>query len=154
MRGNIKKRLINWGAIILCVLALVFAALQYSYYLQGRTVFSQAKGVYMTAGVILLQTADANISDADYMIGFTGTYAGNPENSWSVSRLMISQRMNSMLAPDIIFSAKPEQDRANVIFTVENRTVTGMIYQTVKGNRLYVVTYQDGKTEITNKRFE
>jgi hypothetical protein len=155
MRGIIKRWLIIAGVVLAFTLVLALVLPQYVYYTNSRTVFAEAKGVYFAAGVVIkeIRVFDS-LSDRDLMLGLSGTYPGDPDNPRSAPRANMSQKLNALLAPDVVFTDEPADGTACVAFTVEDGEITGMIYQTIIGRRLYTVTYEGGDTNITHKKLE
>jgi type II secretory pathway pseudopilin PulG len=153
--GKLNRRLKILGGFLALALVFAIALPQFVYYIQSRTVFAEAKNVFFAAGVVMMEikAGAGAVSDNDYMLGLTGTYENDPDNPWAAPRAKVSDRLNALLAPDIIFSKEPANDKAYVSFTVENAEITGMVYQTLKGGRIFTVAYKNGETNITHKKY-
>ena len=156
IRGTIKRWLIIAGICLAIAVVLAIALPQYLYHVQGRTAFADAKSVQFAARIVIMEkTSDASADDRDFMFGLSGTFKHQEDpmypNPAAVARAAISRRLDE-LAFDIVFADKPDVGKAHVSFTVKNAEITGMVYQTVIGKRLFTVMYENGETKITHKR--
>jgi hypothetical protein len=148
-----SKRLFIGLLVIAVAAALILGLPQYMYFMQGRAIFSDAKSVFDSAGIVIRENVVHEVSDREFMQGLSGNYIDDPADFWSSPvSARISTRLNSLVPARVVFADEPEEDKAHVSFTVENGVITGMLYQTIKGGRLFSVIYKDGETKITHEK--
>lgn len=114
---------------------------------RGSTLVAEARLVNVAVQALFVenQAIGAEIYDTDYMSGLTGTVndASRPEQT------RLSQRMNALLAPDVILSDTPGTDVAKATFTVQGGQLLSMTYEKFIGSRHFSVNIANGETTVT-----
>jgi len=145
--------------VVAVILALVIALTTLFFLEQvnrarGSTLMSEARVVYLTAKIVMIENTVITppIADEDYMKGLTGRIWGTLG-----VQAQISNRMRVLLGGDIILSDEPSEEAACVEFILQDGVIVSMDFQKVIGNRLYTVTIadtEDGGDRQATVRYE
>ena len=115
---------------------------------RAMTLTSPARSVHLAAQQVIAEQALGAVPDRDYEEGLTGT-AGDDASRPVAARL--SQRMNALLAPDVVLAESPAPGKACVTFTVQDGKIQGMTYETYLGRNRYKLTLTEGEEAVVER---
>lgn len=143
---SLLELLIVLVMLTLTILLVAFSVIGQIDEARGKTLVSQARAVHVAAQAVILESKAAAevIEDEEYMAGLTGTV----NRVTQPVQTQLSQRMNTLLAPDVILSDTPSEEAACVSFVVRDGAIESMTYEALLNGRHYAVTIADGETTV------
>ncbi len=152
IRGRKGLSLVELLIVLLLIafaLTLVsFAVLPMIDRARGATATAEARSVYITAqGVMLQYSGHDALSDRDLAEGLSGTV----DNILYPEKTELSQRINELLAPDIVLTDEPGDGKSKAEFTVENGVITKLIYQAENNGDIYQATIVPGEDAVIER---
>jgi type II secretory pathway pseudopilin PulG len=117
---------------------------------RGSVLMSEAHSVYLAAQTVMIEEKARGdlgfaVYDEDYSLGLSGIV-----NDASLSyQTRLSERMSSLLYPDIILGAAPTEEISSAAFDVKNGEIISITYDAIDNGRHYRITvYPDGEATV------
>ena len=150
---TLLELLITLVIIIVIVVAMVAAIIGKIDQARGFALAAEARMVRNTAQIVLIEHAagaasDVHLYDEDLEVALSGTAT---EGIHWPAQVRLSQRMNALLAPDVVLAEEPGEDTSRAIFHVRDGSITLMVYEAQINGRTYRVTLETGQDAVTER---
>lgn len=118
---------------------------------RGMTLVSEARVVYNAAKAVLLEERFADgfdLSDGDTAAALSGTAMAGKD--WP-AQVRLSNRMNTLIAPDVVLAEEVSESAARAEFKVTNAEIQWMTYEAMHSGRVYRVEIAEGHDALVTR---